>query len=155
MSIFSGLLRLFGRGKSAPKDEWTVAAGENDGKPMIVRFRSNPPPGVEMARYRFLMTVSWEYEPANKSGVPSEKDNVRMTDLENLLDHLESERTAFLMAVLTYDGIRAWQWYSRNHEESIQVLNTALSGHARFPVEICQEEDPEWSAYFGFRNGGQ
>jgi len=155
ISVLSSLLGLFGCSKPSAKDQWTVATGEDKGKPMIIRFRSNIPPGIDIKQYSHLLAISWKYEPANEGGMPSQVDNDRMVVLEELLDSLETKRTAFLTVVVTCNGVKEWQWYSRDREETMKALNSALSGQAAFPIEIIQQEDPGWSAYFRFRNSAK
>ncbi len=128
MSLLSGILGLFGCTRSTPNDQWTVATGEDNGKPMIVRYRSNPPSGVNIKEYPHLIAISWKYEPTNDSGMPSKQDNDRMVLLEELLDSMESQRTAFMTVIVTSNGVKEWQWYSRNQEETMESLNSVLSG---------------------------
>ncbi len=152
MSLFASILALLGCSKGSVEDQWTVATGDDNGKPMIVRFRSNVPSGVDIKQYPHLLAITWKYEPSNDGGMPSKPDNERMVLLEQLLDSLEVKCTAFMTVVVTCNGVKEWQWYSRDHEETMRDLNSALSGQKPFPIEISQQEDPGWSAYFTFRN---
>jgi Family of unknown function (DUF695) len=155
MSILSSILGLLGCGRSTPEDQWTVATGEDNGKPMIVRYRSDTPRDVEITKYPHLLAISWKYEPASDNGMPSKEDNDRMVLFEELLDAVESHRTAYLTVSVTCNGVKEWQWYSRNLKETMAAINKALSGRPPFPINISQQEDPEWSAYFGFKNRGK
>ncbi|MBT0964219.1 DUF695 domain-containing protein [Denitromonas iodatirespirans] len=155
MSLLTSILGLFGCGKPIAEDQWTVATGDDNGKPMIVRFRSDIPRGVDIKQYPHLMAIAWKYEPANEGGMPSNADNNRMVLLEELLDSLETKRIAFLTVAVTCNGVKEWQWYSRDQEETMKVLNSALSGQSPFPIEISQQEDSAWSAYFRFRNSAK
>lgn len=153
MSLLASIFTLFGCNKATFEDQWTLATGhDNNGKPMIVRFRSNVPAGVDIKQYPHLLVVSWKYEPWSEEGMPSESDNERMVLFEQLLDSLEAKRTAFMTVAVTCNGVKEWQWQSRDHEETMKSLNSALSGQNPFPIEISQQEDPGWSTYFGFRS---
>ena len=155
MSLLSVLLSLFGCSAPTPDDEWAVATGEDNGKSMIVRFRSSVPSGVATEEYPHLIAISWKYTPANEGGMPSKADNDRMVLLEDLLQVLEEKRVAFLTVSVTCNGVKEWQWYSRDHAETLKELNAALSGHPPFPIEIIQQHDPQWSAYSNIKESVQ
>jgi hypothetical protein len=155
MSLIASILGLFGCSKNNSKDSWTVATGEDNGKPMIVRLRSNIPDGVDIKNYPHLLGISWEYEPARENGMPSETDHERMVLLEKLLDALEIQKTAYMTVAVTCNGVKEWHWYSKNTDETIQLMNTALSEQAKFPIKILIEEDPAWSVYLRFKNGAK
>jgi len=71
--------------------------------------------------------------------------------LEDLLDaNLEEHRQAFLTVVVTGNGVREWQWYARDDNETLRQLNEALAGHDKFPIDVFMDDDPEWSAYARF-----
>jgi Family of unknown function (DUF695) len=152
MSLLSVILSFLGCAKSKPDDKWTVATGRYNGKPMIVRFRSAIPSGVNIKQYPYLMVISWKYESADQNGMPSKSDYDRMVLLENLLESIETKQTAFLTVSVTCNGVKEWQWYSRDQKEAMAALNSALSGQNPFPIQISQQQDPEWSAYFRFKN---
>jgi hypothetical protein len=101
-----------------------------------------------------FMVVSWKYQPQNEKGMPSDSDWERMVSLENLLESLETKRAAFMMISVTCNGTKEWQWYSRDSEEYLKYINSALSGQEPFPIEISQEEDPEWSEHLGIKSMG-
>ena len=50
-------------------------------------------------------------ESANENGMPSPAENERMVLLEELLEPLETQRTAFMTVVVTCNGVKEWQWY--------------------------------------------
>ncbi len=155
MSILASILGLFGCSKTKAEDKWTVATGDDNGKPMIVRFRADTPTGVDTKSYPHLLAISWKYKPENEGGMPSETDNKRMILFEELLDSLEDKRTAYMTVAVTCNGVKEWQWYSRDTDETINLLNSALSGQAQFPIEISLDEDPSWSAYLKFKNSAK
>jgi hypothetical protein len=145
---------LFGR-KDHPTEEsrdWTVAKASDQGKPLIIRFRSTPPTGINQTNYRHMMAISWKYEPSSDAGMPSPKESDRMKGLEDLLNQaFEPVQQAFLTVVVTGNGVREWQWYSRDPAEFMSLLNKALAGHSQFPITVSKQDDPEWEAYSQFQ----
>ena len=153
VSLLSILPGFLGCAKSIPDEEWTVAVGEDKGKTMIVRFRTNIPSSVDdIKQYPYLMPISWRYEAGNGNGMPSKAEEGQMKLFEDLLKSLETRRIAFLTASVTCDGVKEWQWYTRNKDEFMAALNSALRGQPSFPIQVAQQQDPEWSAYFRFKN---
>jgi hypothetical protein len=132
---------------------WTIAEAEDDGKPLIFRIRNGKPAGVATEKYRNLIAVSWPYEPGNDSGMPAQDQVAQMGLFEDLLmPALEGPRQAFLTVVVTGNGVREWQWYSRDAGETMALVNKALSNHEPFPVEFSVQDDPKWQGYFRFQD---
>jgi len=133
-------------------DSWSVATGDDDGKPLIIRIRNQPPSFARKEVFPHLLTVHWQYESPNEQGMPSEEIAARMSDLEDLLEPaFEGARQAFLTVIVTGNGIREWQWYARNPEVVMKLVNETLSELEPFPVEFSFQEDPEWAGYTRFR----
>lgn len=152
MSLLSSLLGLMGCSKKKQEDAWAVATGHDGGKPLIFRFREVVPPDISKPEFPNLLAISWQYDPDINNGMPTPKDNERMVLLEDLLEKaLEGKKQSILTAVVTGNGVKEWQWYSRDAKTSMQIINEALSGHSEFPIQISTEHDPEWSAYLNLR----
>jgi hypothetical protein len=153
MVLLKSILKLMRRNQNNSKHQWILAAGnDKNGNPMTIHYRSDIPEGVDIREYPHLLVVSWKYQPENENGMPSDSDWERMVFLENLLELVETKRAAFMMVSVTCNGTKEWQWYSRDYEEFIENLNSSLSNHEPFPIKISQEEDPEWSEYFGIKS---
>jgi hypothetical protein len=120
------------------------------GQPLIFRIRSQKP-AVASKTYRHLIAVSWPYEPMNESGMPAQDEAAQMGEFEDLLQTaLEGPGQAYLTVVVTGNGVREWQWYSRSGEETMALVNEALSNYEPFPVEFSIQDDPRWEGYARF-----
>ena len=134
-------------------DTWTMATAEEDGMPLIFRIRNQPPPFARKDSFPNLLGVSWQYEPDNEQGMPAHDVVERMGHLEDLLmPAFEVARQAFLTVVVTGKGLREWQWYVRNADQTMELVNEALGEYEPFPVEFSFQEDPEWEGYSRFRD---
>src|SRR5437764_958956 len=99
-------------------DQWSVATGEDNGKPIIFRIRNQPPAFATKDAFPHLLAVSWQFVSPNDQGMPSAEDSERITELEDLLEAgLEGARQAFLTVVVTGNGTREWQWYARDPDK--------------------------------------
>lgn len=135
-------------------DSWSVGQAEKNGKPLLIRFRSERPQGVEPAAFPYLLSATWSYQP-NEHGLPSADEMELMDKFEDaLVSSLEGSRAAHLMVVLTNDGERDWLWYTGSEEEAMTQVNQALSGHQRYPVQFSVQTDRAWRAYSQFEQGG-
>ena len=74
-----------------------------------------------------------------------------MTEFEELLEvGLENIRQAFLTIIVTGNGVRQWQWYARDPEETMELVNKTLGQLEPFPVQFSFQNDPEWEGYNEF-----
>ena len=141
------------RKEASDKGEWTVATGEDAGFPLILRIRSAFPAGVDRSQYPTLLAIHWDYQPLANNGMPSPEERARMDELEDLLSNgLESRGQSYLTAVVTCNGVREWQWYTKDTQEAMSLINSALSGTAPFPIQLSAQADPEWTAHSGLIN---
>jgi hypothetical protein len=74
-----------------------------------------------------------------------------MSEFENLLEEgLEGVGEAFLSVVVTGNGVREWQWYARDPEMIMDLVNKTLGHLEPFRVQFSFQDDPEWQGYSGF-----
>jgi hypothetical protein len=134
-------------------DTWSVATGEDDGKPLIFRIRNQPPSFASKKKvFPHLLAVTWQFESLDGSGMPSEEAVARMAQLEDLLmEAFENARQGFLTVIVTGNGVREWQWYARNPDDAMKLVNETLGEMEPFPVEFSFQSDPKWSGYSRFR----
>jgi len=139
----------------ASNDTWSVATAEDDGKPLIFRIRNKPPSFASKKTFPHLLAVSWQYEPPNESGMPPEELADRMGQLEDVLEEaFEGACQAFLSVIATGNGVREWQWYARNLDDVMTLVNETLGELEPFPVAFSFQDDPDWTAYSRFLDIG-
>ena len=140
-------------GPSLADDQWSVAQLEKNGKPLLVRYRTERPQGVETAAFPFLLSATWAYQP-NEFALPAADEMELMDQFEDALaSALETSQTAHLMVILTGNGERDWLWYTRGEAEAMRCVNQALKGHRPYPVEFSVQKDRGWKAYAQFEAG--
>jgi len=130
---------------------WSVATVEDDGKPLIFRIREQAPSFASKEEFPHLLAVSWPYRSPNEQGMPAPAEAERMGELEDLLDAgLEGVEQAFLSVIVTGNGVREWQWYARDPEKIMELVNQTLRHRKPFPVQFSFQDDPEWQGYEQF-----
>jgi hypothetical protein len=134
------------------EDKWSVGTTEDNGRPIIIRALSKIPQYIDPSLYPHMIAITWEFQ--SKNGMPSSEEKERMNDLEDSISNLvESNKQAILTVVVTGNEVAEWQFYSKNQEDFMGLLNQALAGKVAFPINISLQEDPEWDAYKQFRGG--
>lgn len=130
------------------KDLWSVAEGENDGIPFLLRFRPHLNDFIETRRYSKRLTVLLPYDSDNDSLMPTDEQTELFRNIEDaLVDILESDVQAVLAFVYTGQNQKEWHWYSTDINETGKRLNDVLSNFDRLPLELSAEDDPDWSEY--------
>src|SRR4029077_11967431 len=108
---------------------------------------------IKPADFPHVFTVFWRYKASNESGASAQEISDAQMTLEELIDPaFAAAGIGHLMLVVTGRDIKDWYWYVWDTAEAMAVLNKSLAGHPRFPIEIEWQKDPEWKAYWGFRN---
>ena len=136
------------RAASAPVGEWTIAEGEEKGFPVISRFRSQVPPGIDVSNYPRLVNLYWRYEPGREQAMPSAEDYEHMLKLEEHLEKVEGPGVGFLELSVTGGCRKEWVLYVRSDDIFLSAFNAQVRGEARFPIEIEAASDPGWGNYF-------
>jgi hypothetical protein len=124
---------------------WSVGQGKYQGRPLVVRYRSTLPEDISRKDFPDLLAIRWDYPPAG-GGMPAEETQRRMDELESLLEQA-LEGNSLLTAVVTGDGVREWQWYTRDVGEAMERINQALGELEPFPIALSRRADPDWTAY--------
>ena len=133
------------------KDTWRMATVEDEGNPLIFRIREHGPSFAKKSAFPHLLAVCWQYDATINNGMPVQADVARMTELEDLLvPALEGAKAAFLTVIVTGNGVREWQWYARDQESVMKLVNDTLGEVEPFPIQISFQDDPEWEGYTRF-----
>ena len=129
------------------RDLWAMAEGENNDKPLMIRFRSELRKVEDVSGYPDLLLVNWNYE-SDPQGLPTESDVEAIDDFEDLLlAALEHDCQTVLVCVITNDGSRQWVFYSSDIHEAETRINSMPQKPKAYPIELLADDDAEWS-YF-------
>ena len=131
---------------------WGTATSTNPNQhsSIVYRYLKDFAKGFDQTTRPDRFTLVWKYKSSN--GMPARKDRERMDEMEALLGPvLETDGFATLVLVSTGQGQREWTYYAQAEKDVLPHLNKALSGKARYPIEIHTEADPQWRTYRKFR----
>jgi hypothetical protein len=135
----------------APDDRWAMCHAEEDGVPILFRFRADLPL-QNTADYPFLISIVWPYDGSRNGGMPDDRTLALMDRLEDALDAIDAGGGAFLMIVMTGNNRREWIWYTDDRERYMALVNRALPRQPRFPIDFTTSEDPGWVTYRTIRD---
>lgn len=133
---------------SAESDEWILAESVDPDSPMILRFRPNLEGALGDPRYPRRLVISWQYESADESGMPTEEQSDEMQAFEDtIVGALDPERFAILTFVVTGEEKREWHYYVDDVDEVAAIINEVLADTPELPISLEAEEDPNWEEF--------
>jgi hypothetical protein len=153
MGFFS---RLFGRrqpdaaaSSSALGKElkdWRIVDANNEaaGERAVFRIRMSKPVRKNIDSLGTAVVIKWPYQGG---GMPPAEVNQQQLAFEEAIDRLSSEGGSELMQVGTGMSLKEWIFYARSSDAFMARLNSLLSGHPRYPIEVEFYDDPEWQMW--------
>ncbi len=130
-------------------DKWFTAiteAEEND-RLIIVCGRDQIQNFIESGKLRERVEIYWKYA-GDEKGMPAIQEAKLMEDVQDALrSAMEKDKLAILTGVYTGNNERTLVFYTRNIPAFGEMLNKALAGFDRLPIEIYTEKDAEWNEY--------
>lgn len=133
-----------------PPDIWATATGDENGLPVIYRYRANRPHAVDAAAYPSAVRIIWSYDAAVRNGMPPHATNDRQVDLEDAIGPICAGDIGCLMLVFTGNGRKEWLFYVSDPESWVTRLNSLLEGHTHYPIDIENWPDETWSVWQEF-----
>ena len=125
-------------------DSWSLAKGEFQDGPLVIRFRDCRSGCCNKPMYPKLIQVVWEFEH-NGSGMPLLHISHEMEVFENrLVSALEGSGKGVLVAVVTTGGSREWVYYSENALTFSDAITNMPQEVEPYPVKLEASDDPRW-----------
>lgn len=139
------------------EDQWSLAEGENNSAPFILRFRPHLLPFVELQQYNIRLMVLLKYEIFTSNLLPSDEQYEMFERFENeIIVEVESNLSAVLAFVYTWNGQREWHFYTVNFKDAEDKITKILNDiNYSGIIELQVEEDPEWNEYNSVLSGAE
>ncbi|MBD0403902.1 DUF695 domain-containing protein [Flammeovirga sp. EKP202] len=117
-----------------------------DNLPVIVSFENSLPDKDIRVKCPYLTVISWHYDGSKNNGMPSEIENNKMLTLEGSIDKILESSKEFQRAYnRTGNNLKEFILYISNQSQFMDILNTTLASHEKYPIGIKFYEDPNWS----------
>lgn len=128
-------------------DRWSLGEGHFDTGLALVRFRKGAPAADATGDYTRLISIEWPYAEEGSGELPEEATQAEMLQFENdLRDSVQKDALAILMAVVTFEGVRQWVFYTCDEPAFMERLSMLPhQGRERFPIKIGTSDDPTWA----------
>ena len=131
--------------EAANTDAWNIAKGKNPERPTVLRFRPSLEAFLGDEAYPRRLTIVWQFEAADATGMPTDTQSADMKEFEDMLiAALDPDRLAILAFVFTTAGTREWNFYLSDVSEVGIRINQALSTIPQLPIDLTVEDDPNW-----------
>jgi hypothetical protein len=138
------------------EDRWSIAEGENEDGPFIVRFRPHLQSFAETKDYNKRLIIMWPYESEDNAMMPNDTDTKLMEAVENnLVEALENDVLTVLAFVYTGQNQKEWHWYTLDIAETSKRINEALADFDKLPIELEMEDDENWNEYKAVIEGAE
>ena len=127
-------------------DQWSVAEGDAEGSPVLIRFREQLLTVSDTTGYEQLLTILWPYADEGNGVLPTPEANSALEKFEErLCAAFEHDARAIVAAVVTTDGARQWIVYTDDINECGERLSNMPQNDEPYPIEMQADEDPQWS----------
>ena len=131
---------------------WATAVSKQAGtdRAIVFRYAKEFRKGFQKTDFPNRIIIVWKYK--SDSGMPVNVERETMDHMEDLLAPLvENPETSVLTLVSTGENLREWAFYAKSEDQFYSLLNRALAGQPRFPIEIHSGPDTSWLTYENFR----
>lgn len=133
------------------EQEWLTATALEDDFTIIFRLLPKIPAEISTADFSARIEIVWSYQSPNDSGMPGAEVQQKMNEFEQRLESAwQDSGLGYLTMLLTGNQICEWQWYVKETDQALQILNEAMADLPPLPLEIHTEADPDWYAYSNF-----
>lgn len=133
------------------EQEWLTATAMEDEFTVLFRLLPSIPQDLGTSDFPARVEIIWSYTSPNETGMPGPEDQEQMNQFEELLVEIWLKAgLGHLTMLITGNQICEWQWYLRDADQALQVLNETLADAAPLPIEFHTEADPDWYAYSNF-----
>ncbi|MDO6567724.1 DUF695 domain-containing protein [Alteromonas sp. 1_MG-2023] len=132
--------------EAADTASWNIAESKVNGQPSIIRYRPDLHFVLGDKNYPKNLTIFWDYEYSDSSGMPSNTLSEEMRQFEDaIVPILDIDRLAIFVFTYTVNGTREWHFYTNDINAVGEKINSALSNLPKFPIKMQVETDADWT----------
>jgi Family of unknown function (DUF695) len=136
---------------SSGGDNFAVLRAERDRKPALIVVDQGLDPERDSRRYPSLLTIRLPIRLPGTDGLCTQEESERLNQVEDsLLEALDPNDFRYVGHV-TWNGSRDILIYVRDPHASVSKLHAPAGRLGLAPIEIAEQEDPDWEEYSQFR----
>jgi len=132
-------------------DEWNIARGLHEGRPMFVRVCSSLKEAVGHPDYPFQIGIAVPLLKPNQEGLPLDGELKVLGEIEDRIVDAMKEKAVFAVSVST-GGMREFilyanEWSPEEFETMVQDINKSFPSHT---LQFMIQHDPKWKTFKRF-----
>ncbi|ERN42646.1 protein of unknown function (DUF695) [Rubidibacter lacunae KORDI 51-2] len=140
-------------GKASEEKPFVIGRVYEDGLPLIYSFDDSMLSQATIDSFPWLTVISWNYDGTMNNGMPPTEINERMVELENeLVRNFDRSSNSKWVFNRTGNNLKEFAYYIKDRDDFLKVLNSALSEHPTYPIEITFYHDPTWKEIHKLRD---
>ena len=151
-------IAMFGLGTKKPRsldrfptDNWTLATGETDGAPVVVRVNLGAKKYLAHPELPVRLGVTIALNTPNQHGFCDDDEGEQLNRIEDRLSaRLEGDHVGFLVLVVTCGGRRELIFYVRDESQASAIVDAIRGEGVTHTLTYGLEEDADWSYYAQF-----
>ncbi len=130
------------------EDRGMTGRAFEDGLPVLYRIEDSVPDPEDRLSLPWLAVISWPYDGADDNGMPSAEDNLRMFQLQDLIEEeLEGHSTLRHVYSRTGNHLKELVYYLRDRDQFLLRFNEVMADQPRYPIELRFFEDEDWEDF--------
>jgi hypothetical protein len=145
-----GFLRRSSEPAAPPREAWTLAEGQHDGRPLVLRFNEGAGE-AERSAWPLRVGVAVPFVDATPEGLPGPADDQALAEIEDALTRYTEGGAVIPALVVTTSGMREFVFYARDERSARELAEAATSAAGRHEVQHYVAPDKRWDGYEEFR----
>lgn len=130
---------------------WSVAQGEYEGKPLVVRLNQGAAPAIGHPEFSHQVGVAVPLLAPDANGLPSKEESEQLNRIEDILaQRLEANRQCIHVATISTGGMRELVFYSSDPAATHELLEDLAAEVSTHEVQHIVQPDAKWNVYRQF-----
>ena len=128
-------------------DYWEIYTTYVDDKPAVILVDVGIADKIPLEGMPSLAWLWVHLKSPDEDGFPSEEEDMRLNDLEDLITEALDPFESRYVGRITSDGRREFYFYSSEVEEFKSIVTKAMTSFPDYRFEIDEADDESWSHY--------
>lgn len=137
-----------------PEETWAAGQTVQDGKPMVVRVNVVLHAVGPLPQFPIEVVITARFEEPDARGLPGPAESAALDAFEAFaVQALSKDDLSKFAAVVTYDGMRDYFFYSRSDPVVADRLKAVVDHRGSAMTGASAQEEPEWATLRSFAEG--
>ena len=133
----------------AGEDQWMVAQGEHDGRPMLVRVNTSAKAYAGHPGLPVRLGIAVPFHAPRADGMPEKAESQQLGAIEDRVFEVLGTGGRVVL-VITTGGMREFVSYVRSREIAAELAQAVKAATTTHEVQHYVDDDPAWKVYQQF-----